>query len=223
MPNLYDYDKFQSYLFELESALSLASLKKCRGLEEDTPISAAIYALLRATSLFRASLSLVESRLMDAGDVVRRAYWEAWMLGYEFRIESASSHAARWHVEKRKHGEPKIGVVKTFERSHGITTSTYGADYGGLSEVAHPTKSAAENSLVTVTAIHGNPDNKVRIEQARETIASGDAPSMMYLLIWTITAEWPGMISLGIKPEDIPRAAAFYSEYEHQNPGAITQ
>ena len=63
MPNLYDYDEFQSYLFELESALSLASLKKCRGLEEDTPISAAIYALLRATSLFRASLSLVESRL----------------------------------------------------------------------------------------------------------------------------------------------------------------
>ena len=29
---------------------------------------------------------------------------------------------------------------------------------------------------------------------------------MMYLLIWTITAEWPGMISLGIKSEDIPRA-----------------
>ena len=46
---------------------------------------------------------------------------------------------------------------------------------------------------------------------------------MMYLLIWTVFSEWPGMISLGITPEDVPQAAAFFSEYDRQNPGAITQ
>jgi hypothetical protein len=220
MPSLYDYDKFQRCLFELESELSLIGIRKCHDLQADTQLSAAIYALLRATSLFRATLSLLEAGFMDASDVMRRAYWEAWMLGYEFRIDTAGSHAARWHLEKHKHGEPDINRVKTFERSRGITTSTYGADYGGLSGVAHPSKSAAENSVVTVSAIHG--DKSGRIEHARETITQGDAPAMMYLLIWTVFAEWPGMISFGIKREDIPQSAAFYAEYDRQNPGAIT-
>ena len=150
------------------------------------------------------------------------ACWcEAWVLGYEFRIDVANTHATRWHFEKNKHGEPNIGTVKAFEKSHGITTSTYGATYGGLSEVAHPTKSAAENSVVTMSALHG--DESGRIEQARHAIADNDAPAMMYLLIWTVFAEWPGMISLRITPEDVPKSAAFYNEYNLQNPGAITQ
>src|ERR1035438_1603734 len=156
MPSLYDYDSFKSYLFELESALSRIGLRDCQDLKANTQLSAAVYALLRATSLFRSVLSLLHTGLMDASDVIRRAYWEAWMLGYEFRIDASSAHAARWHLEKNKHGEPNIGTVKTFERSHGIITSTYGAAYGGLSEVAHPTKSAAENSVITISALHGD-------------------------------------------------------------------
>jgi hypothetical protein len=221
MSSLYDYDTFLSYLFELESALSRIGLQDCQDLKADTQLSAAIYALLRATSLFRSALVLLHAGLMDACDVIRRAYWEAWMLGYEFRIDVASTHATRWHFEKNKHGEPNIGTVKAFEKSHGITTSTYGATYGGLSEVAHPTKSAAENSVVTMSALHG--DKSGRIEQARHAIADNDVPAMMYLLIWTVFAEWPGMISLRITPEDIPKSAAFYNEYNLQNPGAITQ
>jgi hypothetical protein len=142
------------------------------------------------------------------------------MLGYEFRLEDSARHAKLWHQAKHKHGIPEVSRVKSYEDGHGRKASTYGAAYGGLSEVSHPTKSAAENSVVTVSAIHG--DKSGRVEHARETIAHGDAPSMMYLLIWTIFSEWPGMISLGIEPDDIPQSAAFYAEYDRQNPGAIT-
>jgi hypothetical protein len=45
----------------------------------------------------------------------------------------------------------------------------------------------------------------------------------MNLLIWTVFAEWPGMISLSITPEDIPKSAAFYNDYKRQNRGVITQ
>ncbi|MFZ1919753.1 MAG: hypothetical protein WAU58_19425 [Terriglobales bacterium] len=152
---------------------------------------------------------------------MRRAYWEAWMQGYEFRIESSACHAVLWHMEKHKHGNPDIAMVKSYEVSHGIAASTYGATYGGLSEVTHPTKSASENSVLTMSALHG--DKSRRVEQAQETIEHGDAPPMMYLLIWTVISEWPGMISLGITPEDIPQAAAFFTEYERQNPGSIFQ
>jgi hypothetical protein len=221
MTSLYDHDKFQRYLFELESALSLIGIRNCQDLQDQGQLSAVIYSLLRATSLFRATLSLLEAGLMDASDVMRRAYWEAWMLGYEFRLEGSARHAKLWNQEKQKHGIPEISRVRSYEEAHGINVSTYGAAYGGLSEVSHPTKSAAENSVVTINAIHG--DKSGRIEQARETITHGDAPSMMYLLIWTVFSEWPGMISLGIRPDDVPQSATFYAEYDHQNPGAITE
>ena len=221
MPSLYDYDEFQRYLFELESALSLIGIRDCQDLQDHTQLSAAIYALLRATSLFRATLSLLDAGLMDASDVMRRAYWEAWILGYEFRLEGAARHAKLWNQEKHKHGIPEISRVKSYEEEHGIRASTYGAAYGGLSEVSHATRSAAENSVVTVNAIHG--DKSGRIEHVREVITHGDAPSMMYLLIWTVFSEWPGMISLGIRPDDVPQSAAFYAEYDRQNPGAITE
>src|ERR1043166_4549552 len=97
MSTLYDHEKFQSYLFELESALSTIGIRDCANLQAKTQLTAIVYSLLRATSLFRATLSLAEAGLMDASDVMRRAYWEAWMLGYEFRLESASGHAERWH------------------------------------------------------------------------------------------------------------------------------
>lgn len=219
MPTLYEYESFQSFLFELESALARIGFGACDDMHAKTQLSAAIFCLFRATSLFRATLSLIHAGLMDASDVTRRACWEAWMLGYELRIESAAHHAELWHREKNKHGIPEIARVKSFESSHGITASTYGASYSGLSEVSHPTKSAAENSAVTVSAIHG--DNTRRIDHAQRTIAETDAPTMMYLLIWTIFSDWPGMISLGIKPEEIPQSAAFYNAYDEQNPGAI--
>jgi hypothetical protein len=221
MSSLYDYDEFQRYLFELESALSLIGIRDCQDLQDRTQLSAVIYTLLRATSLFRATLVLLEAGLMDASDVTRRAYWEAWMLGYEFRLEDSVRHAKLWHQEKHKHGIPEVSRVKSYEEGHGIKASTYGSAYGGLSEISHPTKSAAENSIVSVSAIHR--DESGRVEHARETIAHGDAPSMMYLLIWTVFSEWPGMISLGIKPKDIPQSAAFYAEYDRQNPGTIIE
>jgi hypothetical protein len=212
---LYDHEQFQSYLFELESALSTIGIRDCEDLHSASPLAAAVYCLLRATSLLRAVLSLAEAGLMDASDVVRRAYWESWMLGYEFRIEKASEHAALWHRDKDRHGIPDIGSVRSYELFLGITTSTYGKTYGGLSEVSHPTKSAAENSVVTISALHG--DRSGRIAQAQKMLLTGDAPPMMYLLIWTIFSEWPGMISLGITPPDIPKSAAFYEAYDKRH------
>jgi len=217
--SLYDYEKFQSYLFELESVLSGIGLRDCEDLHATTQLAAAVYCLLRATSLFRATLSLIHAGLMDASDVTRRAYWEAWMLGYEFRIESTAQHAELWHKEKHKHGIPNISEVKAYELSRGISASTYGTAYGGLSGVSHPTKSAAENSVVTVSALHG--DMSGRIAQAQRMIAETDGPRMMYLLIWTIFSEWPGMISLGISREDLPKSAAFYDAYDRQNSGLV--
>lgn len=68
MSSLYNYDTFQSYLFELESALSRIGQRDCQDLKSNTQLSAAIYSLLRATSLFRSALVLLHGGLMDACD-----------------------------------------------------------------------------------------------------------------------------------------------------------
>jgi hypothetical protein len=218
MTTLYGYESFRSYLFELESALSNIGVRDCENLHATTQLAAAVYCLLRATSLFRATLSLTQDGLLDASDVTRRASWEAWMLGYEFRLESAARHAKLWHKKKHQHGIPLIREVEYYEVSHGIHSSSYGKAYGGLSSVCHSTKWAAENSIVTVSALHGGPVG--RIAQTQSLILEGDGPRMMYLLIWTTFSEWPGMISLGIRPEDIPKSAVFYGAYDLQNLGS---
>jgi hypothetical protein len=220
MPTLFDHEKFRAYLFEIESALSMTAQRDCEGLRAETQLSAAIYALLRATSMFRAALMLLETGLMDGCDVVRRACWEAWILGYEFRLVGSGSHAARWHLEKQKHSEANLKLIKAFETAHGMTPTAYGTDYGGLTEVSHPTKSAAENSLVTVTALHGNHQSRQFLDRARETIAHEDAPGLMYLLIWVVLVESPELISLRVLEDTIPAAAFFYRRYEDQDQGS---
>jgi hypothetical protein len=41
MRSLYGYDKFQRYVFELESELSLIGISECQDLQADTQLSAA--------------------------------------------------------------------------------------------------------------------------------------------------------------------------------------
>jgi hypothetical protein len=45
---LYDYEEFQSYLFELESALSTVGIRDCEGLRSPTQLAAAVCCMLRA-------------------------------------------------------------------------------------------------------------------------------------------------------------------------------
>lgn len=214
MAGIYDREQFLACIFELESALSLIAHEQCDDLQDQTQTSAAIFALIRATSLFRASHFLLDAGLMDSCDVVRRACWEAWMLGYEFRLMESRSHAARWHYERQKHWQADHKRISEFEASVDLVAMKYASDYGGLSEVAHPTKSAAENSFATVTAIHGNPDSRSNVDKARDVIGHEDAPAVLYLLIWTITAESAGLISFGIRLESMPAAQRFFHQYE---------
>ena len=136
------------------------------------------------------------------------------MLGYAFRLKTAQSHAARWHYEKNKYWEVDLNAIKAFEAANGFAPSKYGSDYGGLSEVAHPTKSAAENSFVTVTALHGNPQSKVNLERAKQLMAHEDAPGIMYFLIWAIVVKSDDLIGIGTIEDSIPISLGFYHDYE---------
>ena len=82
--------------------------------------------------------------------------------------------------------------------------------------MSHPTKSAAENSLVTVTALHGNRQSKENLERARYLMAQEDAPGIMYFLIWAIVVKSVDMIDPGILAQSIPNSLSFFHEYQDQ-------
>jgi hypothetical protein len=116
-----------------------------------------------------------------------------------------------------------LGKITAFEAAHDLVAVSYGSNYGGLSEVSHPTKAATENSLVTVTTLHGNPDSKRNLDLGKQILAHEDAPGQMYHLIWTVLARANDLISLHIEPEDVSTPATFLRDYEAQNPHAAAQ
>src|SRR5258708_6766668 len=92
-------------------------------------------------------LRLVEIReLQDGFQLVARGFEEAWNLAHDFRLSAHRGRAMDWFVGKDKSWTARIGAIVTFAIGRGLCAPTLGRDYGILSELSHPTRSAAENS-----------------------------------------------------------------------------
>jgi hypothetical protein len=136
------------------------------------------------------------------------------MLAYEFRLVESDTKTAKWHTDKANNGDLDIAKIMNFEKLQGIKTPTRGRDYGGLCEVAHPTKSAAENSFVTVTSLHGNSESNKRLAEAQKTFRQEDSPTMLNSLLWLALTETSGMISVGMDSASVPLAIKFLQEVQ---------
>lgn len=137
------------YLEEARAELLRIGLTKCDRLREESQLCAVVFLLFRATSLFRSLLFLLQGGRIDACDVILRAYAEAWFLALEFRLRESASKAVLWHKGKSDSWKANMQRLEPFLKSQGVDPKLKG-DYSGLSEVAHPTKRAATNSVVVM-------------------------------------------------------------------------
>ena len=208
-----DYPAYFGYLRESEAELLKIGIAKCNGFHDQTQLSAVIFLLLRATSLFRSGLSILANGPLDAYDAVRRAYLETWLLAYEFRLEGSQPKTARWHNRIPKSWSPDFQLIEAYTKAQGITEPMLGKDYGGLSEAAHPTKSAAENSFATITAPRGEPIARASLIAAKTHCECKDVPMTMYRFIWLITQEQSGLIRIEADMTALPTADTFANEY----------
>ena len=175
----FDYKAYEGYLNEAQAELLRIGAVKCNRLRDETQLSATIYLLIRATSLFYSVLSTPANGRLDLFDVVRRSHLEAWLLAFEFRLEESQSKAARWHAEKNKFGSPNIKVIEHYVRSQGIIDKPLlGQDYGRMCTVIHPTRFASENSVAVVCSAH---DTVARhsLLNAKADYECGDVPRTM--------------------------------------------
>lgn len=172
-----------------------------------------IFLLIRATSLFRSVLSELAHGSLDAYDAVRRAYLETWLLAFDLRLEASQAKAARWHTGQPQSWSPDIQRLQEYLRLQGITEPMLGHDYGGVSEVVHPTRAAAENSVAVVTAKHGDGAALASVIEARRNFESRDVPMMMYRFIWLVLEERAGLINTGVDPKAMATAVRYVNEY----------
>ena len=209
----FDYAAYLGYLSESEAELLKIGTTKCHDLHDKSQLAAVIFLLLRATSLFRSVLSLLESGSLDAYDAVRRAYQETWLLAFEFRLEESQTKAAQWHMGKSDSWSPDIRRLEDYARSQGISEPMLGKTYGGLSEVAHPTRSAAENSLAVVVAPHGDSVARTSLIEAQANFESKDVPMLMYRFLWLIIKERTGLIKIEADIATLPTAISYANRY----------
>jgi hypothetical protein len=214
----FDYRTFAGFLDEAEAEILKLIDSKRIGASDHSQLAAVLFLLIRASSLLRASLSILEWGRLDAYDAVRRAYWEAWALAFEFRLAESQPKAAKWHEDQKKFGEPDIKKIEDFMKLQGIASPLLGKDYGGLSEVAHPTKSAAVNSMVVVVAPRGGDTVASRsLIRARASFEQ-EQPETMFRFLWMLIEERQGLIQIGSDLKALPTAYRFTLDFENASP-----
>ena len=205
----FDYKRFAGFLDEAETELLRI---KTFG---NSQLTAVLLLLARASSLLRALLLLLELGRLDAYDIMRRAHWESWALAYEFRLKGSQSEVTKWHKDKNKFGIPNLKKIEKYMMSYGIADLSMGRDYGGLSNLAHSTKSAASNSAIVVAARCGTnpkPQGK-KITDSKEAYEKEEV-GMMYRFLWLTTEERKDLINIGTDLTKMPTTHEFILAFQ---------
>jgi len=214
----FDYKLFLGFIDEAQAELLKIMAAKCNDPSDHSQLAAVLFLLIRASSLLRSSLLILEAGHLDAYDALRRAYWEAHALAFEFRLAASSSKVAAWHKYKNANGIPKTARIEQYMRADGITDAFLDKVYRGLSAMVHATKSAAENSLVMVVAPSGG-DTVARrsLIAARETFEK-EQPDVMYRFLWLLIEERKGLVQINCDMTALPNACNFALDYAKSSP-----
>jgi hypothetical protein len=208
-----DIQRLNLCICEAERELIRVGRERHDFLQQRSQDAALILLLLRCCSLFRAMLSSLQRQELDAFDAVRRAYLETWHLAFQFRMPNLRGQAGRWLAEQPNSWSADIATLETYATSRGLGVPDLGSDYGELSELAHPTRSAAENSAALILWNQGINEYGQTVEDAISALEHGMA-GMIYRLLWLILDEDPTLVPLQLDETKMPTALAFCAEFQ---------
>lgn len=212
-----DIKLFAGCLDEIDRRLfDAAAHEDCGGFHRNTQLTAVLTLLVRCSSLLRSLLQLFESGATDSFQVVLRAFEESWYLALYFRFKDQNVNAAKWLAELPGQWSPPIGELVTFAKDRGVPEPSLGKDYGRLSEVTHPTKSAAFNS---VTLCGARLQIAAAIAEMAEERKNEEErfPDALYRLVWVMLDGDARFISLHISKKDLPRSARYVELDKHED------
>ena len=214
----FDAEEVRACLDEIEAELfRAADNEDCARFHRDTQLTTVVLLSLRMSSLVRPLLLLLRSEDFDGFDAVLRAFEETWYLAFEFRLNDRRERALAWLGGKKDTWKAKFGVLVEFTKGRGHPSPIMGRDYGLLSELAHPTRSAAENS-VTLCGVRQKIDAaEAEITEARANDAERIRYSL-YRLVWLVLDHDAKFIKLPITEANLARCEKFVDTYDRVEP-----
>lgn len=190
----------------------------CQRFHKNSQLSAVLLLLLRSSSLHRSMLRLVEFRdLEDGFHLVARGFEETWNLAHDLRLLVHGDRATKWFAGKDKSWSARISALITFAVGRGHREPTLGRDYGLLTELAHPTRSAAENS-VTLCGV------RLGIDGAEEQILTEQEncekriTATLYRLLWLILDQDAKFVAIPVEQNRMPVSSEFVRSYKYVDP-----
>jgi hypothetical protein len=218
MPKL-DYEQIRRCLDEIEGALfKVADGDECQRFHKDTQLTATLLLLLRSSSLIRPLLVLLQSEDFDGFDAVLRAFEESWYLAHEFRLSARRDKAMAWLAGDKNAWSAKIDLLVAFAKGRGHPGPNIGRDYGLLSELAHPTRTAAENAVTLCGVRRGIEGADAELALSR-VINEERIRYALYRLAWLALDQDAQFIPIPVAPKSMPLSEKFLDTYDHIEPG----
>ena len=214
----FDPKEILTCLDEVEGELfRIADDEDCQRFHKDTQLTAMVLLLTRMSSLVRSLLLLLQSKNFDGFDPVLRAFEETFYLAHELRLAASVDKATAWLRGDKDVWSGKIGALVEFAKKRGHPGPNIGRDYGLLSELAHPTRTAANNS-VTLCGVRRGIDGA----QAELAEAEKNNPERiryaLYRLIWLLSDQDDTFITIPVDLKRMLESETFVQRYDHIEP-----
>jgi hypothetical protein len=190
----------------------VANHNDCSRFHKETQLTAVLLLLIRSASLLQSLVLLFQSRNLDGFHPVLRAFEENWNMAHELRLTAQQNKAAKWLAGANDTYLASIPVLNEFIRDRGQHEPPLGRDYGSLSALSHPTRSAAMNSVGVALLRLGAEGAEVGFRPAEENDELR-LPYALHRLIWVILDQDTRFIPIPADPKNMPLCSKFFEAY----------
>ena len=197
---------------EVEREFLRVGADECKCLKDTSQLSAFLRLGVRADSLLRGMLPLLENDTLDSYDALRRAYYETWLLQFEFRLRSSSGKVARWFQGQADAWRPDPQRLAAFIETLGRNRPPYGREYGELSELAHPTAQATENSCAVATKRWNISSVADQTEKAMNDLREDFTVQIIHE-IWLVDVAHDDLIDLRLDSRNLAQCGSLFSGF----------
>jgi hypothetical protein len=211
-PILQCLDELESELFEA------ADYSDCLRFHRNSQLTAVLLLLLRTSSLLRSMLLLVQYRdLVDGFHLVARGFEETWNLAHDLRLRAHHDRAIRWLAGTNNSWAARIAELVEFAKGRGHREPTLARDYGSLSELAHPTHAAADNSVTLCGFRMGIDGAEAQIATEQENCEKR-ITATLYRLLWLVLDQDARFIAIPVSEQKMPQSSQFVRDYKYIEP-----
>ncbi len=213
-----DHEQIGRCRNEVERELfRVANHDDCKRFHHETQLTAVVLLLIRSASLLQSLFILFQFRNLDGFHSVLRAFEENWNMAHELRLKARQDKATKWLAEANDTYLASIPILNEFVRGRGQHEPPLGRDYGSLSGLSHPTRSAAMNSVGVALLRLGSRGAEAEFRFAEENDELR-IPYALYRLIWLILDEDIRFIPIPAYPKNMPLCLKFYESYGAGDP-----